>query len=79
MVGSQRAILNLLRTYGTAGATLALEKIAGAGNGQGALDEGAEGEYEVHKTAYPMGIYGVPRGASTAGVAEALEVDAATG
>lgn len=78
LVGSQRLISETLRAYEAAGATPELEKLGDYEGERGTLAALTNRQREVVRTAYRMGYYDVPRGASTDEVAAELGVDPST-
>lgn len=78
LVGSQEAIRNLLRNYESAGAPPNLCELTQYEGEENVLDALTDRQLEVLETAYEMGFYDLPRGASTEDIGGELDIDAAT-
>lgn len=78
LVGSQEDIAREVGGYGDAGMTVLLERIADYGGPRSTLDALTDRQREILQTAYDLGYFDVPRSATTADVADTLELDPST-
>jgi len=78
LVGPQRAIARVIEAYETAGVSPDLRRLGSYRGHERPLDALTERQREVLRTAYEMGYYDVPRGASSEEIAAELDVDAST-
>jgi DNA-binding CsgD family transcriptional regulator len=78
LVGPQEAISETIRDYEAAGIRPDLRKLGAYEGDAGPLDELTDRQREVLETAYDMGYFEVPRGASAEAIAAELDLDAST-
>jgi DNA-binding CsgD family transcriptional regulator len=77
-VGSQDAIRGILRHFEAAGTTPSLRKLTEYEGDDSTTTPLTDRQFEVTRTAYELGFYEIPREASTADVADELDLDPAT-
>lgn len=78
VAGPQGAIADTVADYEDAGATVRLRTLRDVGAREQPLDALTDRQREVVREAFEVGYYDVPRSASTADVAAALDLDAST-
>ncbi len=79
MVGSHEALSERVRAYGDTGADVLVRALTDyEGPAGDPLDALTARQYEVLTTAYDLGYFEVPREATTAEVAEVLDLDSST-
>lgn len=79
LVGSQESIRTMVRNFEAAGITPDLHRLGDyEGGSDTPLDALMDRQREILRTAYDMGFYEVPREASVADIADALDIESGT-
>lgn len=76
--GTQAAIGEVIRAYERAGMSVTLERIRDYETASGPIDALTDRQRDVLETAFEMGYYEVPRGATTDALAAELDLDPST-
>lgn len=76
--GTQAAIGEVIRAYERAGMSVSLERIRDYEAASGPIDALTDRQREVLETAFEMGYYDVPRGATTDALAAEIDLDPST-